>query len=153
MGTNEEFQRVAEKLNAYNIRFTDVWLEHLCLTFEVGEVDRERSPPETLMEVMFSDEKFITIFGIVCSIQGSLFKFKQLQLPMQFNDSIWDNPTLLREILEKMFDARYKSYYESCYNSKYGKAYRPPVALQVKLDYDHHRAQLKRSALQKTIEK
>ncbi len=138
MRTLEQYQALAEKINKYDIRFTDVWTKHLTLHFEPRILFRTRKSPDSVMEALFSEPAYTDSYGMACRITGSLFRFK-----VQMNDlpdaPIWDDPAALRDALEKSFNCRYKNRKDGWRsNGKYGATYMMSTAVAVKLDYDHH---------------
>lgn len=143
MGTLEQYQAIADKINKYDIRFTDVWTKHLKMQFVPRVLYRTRKDPDTVMNALFGEPIYIDTYGMVCRITGSLFCFEKLVMDRLPDDPIWDDPATLRNALEKAFNARYKNRKDGRYsNGKYGSSHMMSTAVAVKLDYEHHCATL-----------
>lgn len=138
MGTLEQLQQLAEKLNTYGLRFKDVWLAHLQLRFEAIEVERYWKYTSAGPMGLFGGSELVAMYGIHCLIEGSLYVFKPIRLYYPMDNPLWNDPEGIREDLEGLFDEGYKLYYDIERNGKYGPSYAPPLAGMVKLDYDHH---------------
>lgn len=142
MGTLEQYQAIADKINKYDIRFTDVWTKHLSLKFEPIVLFSTLKYPDTFTGMLFQAPSNVDVYGMVCRITGSLFHFK-IKTDKLPDDPVWDDPAAIRDELEKTFNFRYKNRKDGRYsNGKYGSSHMMSTAVAVKLDYDHHCATL-----------